>query len=782
MTITPLKKLALAAITLTILAGCATILRNPFDEAFGPTDPTRFDRITASKSPATPSFRKDVLPILESRCVVCHACYDAPCQLKLSSLEGVTRGASPEIVYDQSRLKEAAPSRLYIDAEKTSEWRSKGFHPVLNERRNDPDANLNLSPLYRILAQKVAHPLPATPVLSDDFDFSLNREQQCPAPEEFDRYEKKQPLAGMPYGLPGLSPAEHATLRQWIADGAPGETPPPPPKSLLAEVAKWEAFFNGSSAKEQLVARYIYEHLFLGHIYFGPGTEQQWFRLVRSSTPPGQPIRMLASRRPVNDPGPGKFYYRLMQDPETVVAKTHMPYRLDNARMKRWRELFLGPDIVVNELPPYGISPFEAYKDIPVNRRYQFMLDEAGYFVDGFIKGPVCRGQVALNVINDRFWVFFADPSTHDAETDAFIAGAAGTLRLPTESGSSTPVTAWSTYRDLERKYLDAQAQYLSSRFAARGPTTSIIWDGGQRNPNAALTIFRHFDSASVVQGLVGTPPKTAWILTYALFERIHYLLVAEYDVYGNVGHQLNARLYMDFMRMEGETNILMLLPKASRLPTLDSWYREDSDQIREKFFESEARSGIETAIPFRTGNHVGELYDLLRQRVSPASTTEYDLATVKDLNLRESLQKLAALRGRGVSLLPETTFLQVDLPGGGVQDFTILRDSAHSSISNLFTERRARRPDQDALTVVPGMLGAYPNAFYRLKQSEIPELASAISALREEKDYTRLADRFAVRRTASGIWAHLDALHERTKKRTPIELGRYDLNRLENR
>ncbi|TMP77078.1 9-hexadecenoic acid cis-trans isomerase, partial [Pseudoalteromonas phenolica] len=91
------------------------------------------------------------------------------------------------------------------------------------------------------------------------------------------------------------------------------------------------------------------------------------------------------------------------------------------------------------------------------------------------------------------------------------------------------------------------------------------IWRGEGENPNAALTIFRHFDSATVVKGFIGQPPKTAWVLDYALFERIHYLLVAGFDVYGNIGHQLITRLYMDFLRLEGEQNFLNLLPLSHR-------------------------------------------------------------------------------------------------------------------------------------------------------------------------------------------------------------------------
>jgi len=53
------------------------------------------------------------------------------------------------------------------------------------------------------------------------------------------------------------------------------------------------------------------------------------------------------------------------------------------------------------------------------------------------------------------------------------------------------------------------------------GARLDMIWDGDGANPNAALTVMRHFDSATVVQGLVGEPPKTAWLVDYSLLERI---------------------------------------------------------------------------------------------------------------------------------------------------------------------------------------------------------------------------------------------------------------------
>jgi hypothetical protein len=63
-------------------------------------------------------------------------------------------------------------------------------------------------------------PLPQQAVLSDDFDFSLGRKAQCPKPEEIDEFTSKNPLWGMPFGLPGLSDADYNTLERWLEQAA----------------------------------------------------------------------------------------------------------------------------------------------------------------------------------------------------------------------------------------------------------------------------------------------------------------------------------------------------------------------------------------------------------------------------------------------------------------------------------------------------------------------------------------------------------------------------------
>jgi Fatty acid cis/trans isomerase (CTI) len=754
----------------------------------GEADRARYDRPAASTGLV--SYRKQIQPILERRCVVCHACYDAPCQLKLGSWEGIARGFSSDLVYHASRLVEAPPTRLFVDAQKASEWRNRDFSPVLNEYRDTPEQNRSASLIYRVLALKQAHPQPTAGLAPDVLDFGLDRKQSCPKIETFDLYEKTHPLAGMPFGLPGIDPADQEQIVRWVEQGAPDEGPAPLSAQEEADIAAWERFLNGDSRKERLMSRYLYEHLFLAHLYLNDAATGPAFRLVRSATPPGQPISVIATRRPFDAPNVGPVYYRLQRDLEPIVAKTHMPYRLDRARMDRYGALFLAPDYVVDREPSYApreaSNGFAAFRAIPEASRYRFLLDDAQYFVMTFIKGPVCRGQVALNVIDDRFWVFFLAPGAGVMrDTDDVARRALEDMSLPAADGSnSVPLVAtWNGYAARERRFQAERATSLRAFTASHGgPRLDMIWDGDGANPNAALTVMRHFDSATVVRGLVGEPPKTAWLIDYSLLERIYYLLVAGYDVYGNLTHNLNSRLYMDFLRMEGEANFISLLPAAARAGALSRWYRDATKESLDHMSALVADPAVESAIPYRGADPQQELFEMLAKRLRPVLDTRLSLAKVTDVALREQLERLASLHGERLGLLPELSYLSVRDSQGVARYFTLVKDTGHRNVTHLLLEQNELAPEDNALTVVPGLIGAYPNAFFRIGQDELPEFIGAVASLNSEDDYRRLGDHFAVRRTDPKFWEFSDLLQAAEAQMDQADRGLLDYNRLENR
>ena len=644
--------------------------------------------------------------------------------------------------------------------------------------------------MARMLTLKSKHPFIAgSPLPNDRFDFSLDRNQYCPAIEEFDDFANKHPEWGMPYGLPALSKKEEQTIKQWLELGAPAAASQPLSETQLEHVAQWEEFLNGDDLKSQLMARYLFEHWFLAHFYFDDLPNGEFFDLVRSKTPPSQPIQFIASRRPYDNPGVARVYYRLRPVKGTLLAKTHMPYALNAARMARLKSWFVDDPYTVGKLPSYdpkiAANPFVTFEQIPVRSRYRLMLDEAQFTLMGFIKGPVCRGQVALNVISDYFWVGFTDPDHETLDSNAnHLANALQNISLPSEQESNAGLLRWRSYARMQTQYLREKSEFLNQRLVGQNlPNLDMLWRGDGSNQNAALTVFRHFDSASVVKGLVGNRPQTALIMGYTLLERLHYLLVAGFDVYGNTAHQLQSRLYMDFLRMEGEFAVLVLLPKDSRDSVRDVWYRNASEDVKQYLNGSRAFFLQESGVKYQTDDPWPELLGLWKARLNPVLDKRYDLTQGKlDKEAWESLLQLSGLKGRAVSFLPEVMFLTIIDEKGQKHNFSISHNSAHSNISQMFKEEARRLPDEDTLTVVPGFLGAYPNAFYRLESSRLPWFVKMVENLRSEADYVALSSRFAIRRTDNRFWSHSDSLIEDYRKTFPVEAGLFDYNRFENR
>lgn len=768
-----------------VLPGCAALVVIDLDERYGKAQVR--EREVGTDSAWGVRYRDEIRPIIEKRCVVCHGCYDAPCQLLLSSNRGIDRGANKEPVYHGTRLVQAELTRL-DDAISTTDWRGRAFYPVLNERDQSGIANTHASAFYRSMELKQRHPLPNQELLPPDVTLGLDRKAMCSTIEEFDDFASKQPLWGMPYGLPGVSAAEYSALGEWLTVGAPMPAANGLPPEYTKRIARWEAFLNQDSLKMRLASRYIFEHLFLGHLYFDDLPLTRFFALVRSATPPGEAIKVIATRRPYDDPGVERVYYRLRPVDDSLLTKTHMPYALGEQRMKQWRQWFIDTPNAVTALPSYdpktASNPFLTFEQLPASSRYRFMLEEAHFTIEGFIKGPVCRGQVALNVINDRFWVFFLKSGlVGPIEGERFLSRASDNLTLPAASANRVvPIVQWRRYSGNQRQYLEAKAAEANRIFSKKKLSLDIVWDGDGYNRSAALTVFRHFDSATVVQGLVGTPPKTAWVIDYPVLERIHYLLVAGFDVYGNLGHQLTTRLYMDFLRMEGEFNFLLFLPRRDVEQEWDIWYDGASSDVRNYVKDSRDLLRFETSIAYTDGPRKQQLYNMLRKKLKPVLSDAHSLQhrDVPPVH-RRSLERLGDIAGRPAALLPQIVFLTVHGKDGACL-YSVLHNNAHSNISSLLSEETNRRPDQDDLTVVRGALGAYPSAFWTVEENELPRLVDRVAALQSEEDYAALMREFGVRRTDHRFWAQSDMVHALYQKSSPVTYGLLDYNRLENR
>ena len=87
-----------------VLSGCATFGVIEFDKRYGPSKVENRLKQPIATSAQSTHFTNNIQPIIENRCVVCHGCYDAPCQLKMESPVGIERGENKIKVYNGERL------------------------------------------------------------------------------------------------------------------------------------------------------------------------------------------------------------------------------------------------------------------------------------------------------------------------------------------------------------------------------------------------------------------------------------------------------------------------------------------------------------------------------------------------------------------------------------------------------------------------------------------------------------------------------------------------------
>ena len=199
----------------------------------------------------------------------------------------------------------------------------------------------------------------------------------------------------------------------------------------------------------------------------------------------------------------------------------------------------------------------------------------------------------------------------------------------------------------------------------------------------------------------------------------------------------------------------------------------------------------------YTSGDPLAELYGMMKKRAAPVSSARYTLAAsgLSAAPLRE-LHRLAALRGRALSHLPEAAILTVR-DGARERHFSLIANRAHSNVAELFDEAERRLPAEDSLLVANGFIPAYPNAFFVVEASRLSAFVDAVARLGSsptiprcgavylagsESDYSALMESYGIRRTDPRFWPHSDALHLAWRQSAPREAGLFDYNRFENR
>jgi hypothetical protein len=283
--------------------------------------------------------------------------------------------------------------------------------------------------------------------------------------------------------------------------------------------------------------------------------------------------------------------------------------------------------------------------------------------------------------------------------------------------------------------------------------------------------------------------------MDYPLFERTYYQLVVNFDVFGNVAHQAQTRLYFDLIRNGAELNFLRLLPPQARQVYLDDWY-QDGGKLKMWLDYTAADLDTATGITLPERGAKGAFAQALLARYADLNARPDPLNRCEGADchrpglpaeLEDAEQALSRLPGRPagglkvIDQLPEATLLRVELADGKREVYSLLRNRAHSNVAFMTGESLRYQPGLDTLTVYPGVLTSYPNFMFSLPASEVPEFVGALEQARDPAAFDKLVQRWGIRRSHPEFWRYFHDLSAYIRETEPVEAGVLDMNRYQN-
>ena len=284
--------------------------------------------------------------------------------------------------------------------------------------------------------------------------------------------------------------------------------------------------------------------------------------------------------------------------------------------------------------------------------------------------------------------------------------------------------------------------------------------------------------------------------MDYPLFERTYYELVVNFDVFGNVAHQTQTRLYFDLIRNGGEQNYLRLIPAGERNRVLKRWY-QGAGKLKLGYSYADMDDRTPSQVPYVTSAHNEELGARLllmfralnAERNDPINRCGGSSCGRPDLpgwirSTDQTLSQLASIRAEflpAIAFLPEVSFLRVHNEKGERTVYTVIRDRAHSNVAFMFGEDFRYQPDNDKLTIYPGIIGSYPNFMFDVPVAQVALFTKTLRQLKTQEAFDELVGVWGVRRTHPDFWTILHDITAWHREHQPLQAGIFDINRYEN-
>lgn len=736
------------------------------------------------------SFVEDVKPIIDKKCVSCHACWDAPGQLDLRSVSGIIRGAKKIDPYG-ARAEAIPPTSIWNSANSLEDWRAEGFFSVIEGGKD--------SIMAKMLRHGYDNPVEPNELIDPSVEIDpFKRKYTFPNDAEIDAYISQRPREGMPLAVSGLTSREYADLIQWLDQGAPFDVEPAIPSDIdLALIREWESFLNAPDLRTQLMARYIFEHIALVNFHFENSADANLFIMVRSATPPGEdvvPVKQHVHNGPVEE---GQFYYRFMLLDQTGCVKSkHLRMHADQVKLDRWKEIFDEEEWTATGLPGYTererYDPINIFKEIPVKVRYKFLLDNTWNLRGAIVHGPSCRGNQAIGSVQDQGWHFYENPETslyvNDPEYRAIVDPLLSFFIDNTRIHDA--LVTRHEYIERRKEFMKLRMQ-REQEIGVKSQMTDI-WRGEDADDTPVVTVYRHqTDAYQLDKGVVaGDYPKNAWFMDFPIFEQAYYTAVTNYDLYDASETWTWVREIFGLARIESEMNLLRMIPAEDRMETFQSWYQgpltADRMKLAMPIFDPE--DTIPTGIEYSTDNTMREFFvklvDYMGDRVQSEDLINRSDAERPTDPVQAALRTVVeAAREDGVAwrrfkeAMPEASLLRIDREDGSSVVYTMTKDRWFNTKAFISASLQEDDPSKARVSFLEGVKTSYPRMVFTIPEAEIDNFTDALIRASNREAMSGVVERWGVRRSSPDFWDVLDSLTNHMREEDPLGAGTLDVS-----
>ncbi len=739
---------------------------------------------------ASEIYSRQVQPILDIRCAACHSCSEAPCGLKLTSPEGVQRGAHHKRLLGGG-FTSGIRSKLFHDGKNESDWRNKGFYSVTRATplMNNQGLKSGNFSIFAAAIRNKNNPLHViiTANLLDD-EINMCKEGQ----------KDLNLVPAMPYNMTSLSPEEIETLMTWVnsddqeqilqsAIDNPERALPKNPFAIKA----WEDFFNHPTNRAKWTSRYLYEKLFLARFYIqeSPG---EFYELVRSHTPTGQEIDIISTLKAFDKPAE-KFYYRLFKVRSTLLNKDHFVYEASNKELEHLKDLFWNAKWTKKESEiPFNFNetnPLIAFRFIPAKSRYTWMLENSKLLLDISARAQNCRSIGAGAPYWDNMLHIFLKPEADvTVMNDDFAEKAGHLLRIPRTTNGRHSIL--DQFLSDQVKYSKIKQKMLKN-LRPQGFLLEDVWDGvNGENKNAIVTVLRHEWTAAAYQGQMGTTPRSVLLLDYAIFERYFYLCNVATEI-TEPGIQQGAVVnYLFDVKKEGEDQFLSFIEEKQRRsirqnlvqgfnvdkefgPQFSLPQNPESEKI--EFQNNDVYASFIKSFLIRKfkSSVIGIKSHILPNPIADFSPLSKQIRSALD----SSQQQLFA------SHFPNVSYLLV-LDQGKIEYFSLLANRYYSSrnrlslIDNTKYDKSTRVESQDVIEVYDGIEANFPEKFYIVKSENLSNFLQEMKTVRTRQEFISFNSIYGLDQNQKYFWNYMDTINAYFIRTNPLEGGIIDLHK----